>query len=192
MRTIPLHLICLLITMLLLAGCSTVQVQETWRSSSATAGIPLKKLLIVNLNLDENVRKMYEDVVAGELTDSKIQAVAAHKYIIFKEKYNKEDTRSAVSKSDCDAVLTIKGMTAGNQQLSQQGQGSVLYGEGFIPSSWDDVKIATLQLNLYNTVSHQLVWSVTVKATNDDNKFIESRDMGKLLVKLLRRDGMVQ
>jgi len=192
MRTIPLHLICLLTAVLLLGGCSSVQLQDTWRSSSAAAGSPLKKLLVVNLNLDQNVRKMYEDIVAGEMTDNRILAVAGHKYLIYKEKYNREDVKSAVKESGCDAVLTIRGLTSGNQQLSQQGQGSVLYGEGFIPSSWDDVKIATLQINLYHVETSQLVWSATVKATNDDNKFIESRDMGQLLIKLLRRDGMVQ
>jgi hypothetical protein len=191
MRTILVYFLSLILAAALLGGCSSTQVLETWRSSSVTAGSQHKKLLIVNLNLDENVRKMYENVVAGEMTDSKIVAVAGHTYLPFKEKYSKEDTQTAVRESGCDAVLTIRGLTSGNQQLSQQGQGSVLYGEGFIPSSWDDVKIAKLQINLYHVETKQLVWSATVKATNDDNKFIESRDMGKLLVKLLRRDGMI-
>jgi len=191
MRKPFVYLICFIFTATLLAGCSTVKVQETWYSSSASAAKPIKKLLVVNLNLDENVRKMYEDIVAGEMTDNKILAVAGHKYVTIKENYNKEDIKSAVINSGCDAVLTTRGLTAGNQQLSQQGQGNVLYGEGFIPSSWDDTKIATLQVNIYHVETGQLIWSATIKASNDDNKFIESRDMGLLLVKLLRRDGLV-
>jgi uncharacterized protein YcfL len=192
MKTILVYVLHLVLAAVLLSGCSSTQVLETWHSSTVTADNQYKKLLIVNLNLDENVRKMYENVVTGEMTDKKIVAVASHKYLPFKEKYNMEDAKSAVRESGCDAVLTIRGLTSGNQQLSQQGQGSVLYGEGFIPSSWDDVKIAKLQLSLYHVETKQLVWSATVKATNDDNKFIQSRDLGKLLIKLLRQDGMVQ
>jgi|APHig6443717497_1056834.scaffolds.fasta_scaffold179368_2 hypothetical protein len=192
MRTIPLPVICLFFVALFLGGCSSVQVIETWRSSSATSTSQHKKLLIVNLNLDENVRKMYENIVAGEMKDNTIQAVAGHTYVTIKENYKKEDIQTAVRRSGCDAVLTIRGLTSGNQQLHQQGQGSVLYAEGLIPSSWDDTRIATVQVNLYDEATERLIWSATVKASNDDNKFIESRDMGNLLVKLLRQDGMVQ
>lgn len=191
MRRMPVHLLCLLLTLLISAGCSSIQAQETWHSSSGNATGPLKKLLIVNLSLDENIRKMFEDIVAGEMKDNNIVAVAGHKFVTLKENYKKEDIQTAVRMSGCDAVLTIRGVSSGNQQLSQQGQGSVLYSEGFLPSSWDDTKIATLQVNLYNEKTERLVWSATVKSSNDDNKFIESSDMGELLIKLLRRDGMI-
>ncbi len=192
MRIMPLSIaFCLLSALLALGGCSSVQVLESWRSSSAAAAAPHKKLLVINLNLDQNVRKMYEDIVAGEMNDSGIVALAGHKYVTPVVNYKKDDIRQAVRLSGCDAVLTIRGVTSGNQQLSQQGQGNVLYGEGLIPSSWDDTMIATLQTNLFHAETGQLVWSATVKASNDDNKFIESRDMGELLIRLLRRDGMV-
>lgn len=191
MRAMSFPLICLLFSVLLLGGCSSVQVLETWHSSSATAGAPQKKLLVINLNLDQNVREMYENVVAGEMKDSNIAAVAGHTFVRVKENYTKADIAAAVKKSGCDAVLTIRGLTTGNQQLSQQGQGNVLYAEGFIPSSWDDVMTATQQISLFHAETGQLLWSATVKAANDDNKFIESRDMGELLINLLRRDGMI-
>lgn len=191
MRSMPLHVLCLLLILLIPAGCSSVQVQDTWHSSAITTATPLKKLLIVNLSLDENVRKMFEDIIVGEMKDRSIVAMAGHKIVTNKENYKKEDIQTAVRMSGCDAVLTIRGLSSGNQQLSQQGQGSVLYSEGFLPSSWDDTKIATLQANLYHEATERLVWSATFKASNDDNKFIESRDMGELLIKLLRRDGII-
>ena len=192
MQTKTLYLICLIAALLCLGGCSSVQVLETWKSSAVTAARPHTKLLIVSLHLDQNIRRMYEDIVAGEMNDSGIQAVAGHKYVtLTRDNYKKEDIQAAVRASGCDAVLTTRGLTTGNQQLSQQGQGNVLYASGLIPSSWDDIMTATLQANLFHAETGQLVWSATVKATNDDNKFIESRDMGLLLIKLLRRDGLV-
>ena len=190
MIKVSIKIICLFAGILLLAGCSSVTVLETWHNSSAVE-IQHKKLLVINLNLDENVRKMYEDVVSGEMTDSGIMAVAGHSYLNRGENYTKDNIRNAVTKSGCDAVLTIRGLTTGNQQIHQQGQGNVLYGEGLIPSSWDDTLIATLQVNLYNSEQELLVWSSRIKARDDDNKFIESRDIGKLLIRLLKRDGMV-
>lgn len=187
-----LFLLCLCLSATLLAGgCSTVTIQESWRSSAAAAATPHKKLLIVNLNLDQQVRAMSENIVAGEMRDNGITAVAGHSYVSIGEQYTREEVQTAVKRSGCDGILTIRGITTGNQQLFQQGQGAVLYSEGLLPSSWDDRQTATLQINLYHAESGQLIWTATVKATDDDNKFIESRDLGYLLVKRLRQDGMV-
>lgn len=181
---------CLSVPLLLLGGCSTVQIQESWRSSAATT--PHQKLLIVNLNLDQQVRTMSENTISGEMRDNGIDAVSGHSYGVIREQYSREELQTAVKKSGCDGILTIRGITTGNQQLYQQGQGTVLYSEGLLPSSWDDRQTATLQVNLYHAESGQLVWTATVRASDDDNKFIESRDLGYLLVKRLRQDGMVQ
>ncbi|NJD36899.1 MAG: hypothetical protein FIA89_01035 [Geobacter sp.] len=187
-----LFLLCLCLSATLLAGgCSTVTIQESWRSSAAAAATPHQKLLIVNLNLDQQVRTMSENIVAGEMRDSGIAAVAGHSYVSISDQYSREELQAAVKKSGSDAILTIRGISTGNQNLHQQGQGAVLYSEGLLPSSWDDRQIATLQVNLYHAANGQLLWTATVKASDDDNKFIESRDLGYLLVKRLRQDGMV-
>lgn len=191
-KSLSLLCLCLSATLLLLGGCSTVQIQESWRSSAAAATTPHKNLLIVNLNLDQQVRSMSENIIAGEMRDNGIDAVAGHTYVAIREQYSREELQTAVRKSGCDGILTIRGITTGNQQLYQQGQGTVLYSEGLLPSSWDDRQTATLQVNLYHAESGQLVWTATVRASDDDNKFIESRDLGYLLVKRLRQDGMVQ
>lgn len=190
MQNLLVHAICLLLATTLLGGCSSLQVQETWRSSSVTAENKFRKVLVVNINLDENVRTMYEDIVAAEMKDSGLDAVAGHKHVTITEKYKRSDIAAAVKATGCDAVLTTRELHVGNQQVSQEGQGSVLYGEGLLPSSWD-LMVASLQINLYSAVTEQLVWSATIKTSNDDNKFILSRDMGQLLIKLLRRDGMI-
>lgn len=192
MPGIFLSLLCLCLSAtLFLGGCSTVQVQESWCSSAAATATPHKKLLIVNLNLDQQVRSMSENIVAGEMRDNGIDAIAGHSYVSIREQYTREELQTAVRKSGCDGILTIRGITTGNQQLHQQGQGAVLYSEGLLPSSWDDRQTATLQVNLYHAANGQLLWTATVKATDDDNKFIESHDLGYLLVKRLRQDGMV-
>ncbi len=173
-----------------MAGCSSVQVLETWKGSTVTAAKPFSKVLVVNVNLDENVRKMYEDIVVGEMGDSKISAVAGHKHVKIKDNYKRSEIAAAVRETGSDAVMIIRNIETGNQKISQQGQGSVLYGEGFLPSSWDMME-ATMQVNLYSTATEQLVWSATFKATDADHKFDLSRDMGLLIIKLLRNDGLL-
>ncbi len=190
MRQFTLYILCIAISLTMLVGCSSVKTLETWRSSSLPAVAEYKKLLIVNINLDENVRKMFEDIVTAEMNESRIKAVAGHTYVAISGAYKRNDIAAAVKETGSDAVLMIRELNTGNQQLSQQGQGSVLYGEGFLPSSWD-LMIATLQVSLYSAESEQMVWSATVKTSNDDNKYILSRDMGQLLIKLLRNDKMV-
>ncbi len=190
MRQSTFYILYIAISLIMLVGCSSVQTLETWRSSSLLPGTEFKKLLIVNINLDENVRKMFEDIVTAEMEESHIMAVAGHKHVAISGAYKRDDIAVAVNETGCDAVLTIRELTEGNQQISQQGQGSVLYGEGFLPSSWN-LMIATLQANLYSTETEQLIWSSTIKTSDDDNKYIVSRDTGQLLIKLLRRDKMI-
>lgn len=190
MKSINIKLLLLLAAMLILSGCSTVKVMETWKGSSLTSVKPFKKVLVVNINLDENVRKMYEDVVAAEMRDKGITAIPGHKYVKITKNYNRKDIQAAVEKTGADAVLITRYIDTGDQKVSQQGQGSVLYGEGYLPSSWD-VMIATMQVNLYSTASEQLVWSARIKTSDADNKFHVSRDMGNLLTDLLKKDGLL-
>jgi len=180
----------LAIIMLILTGCSSLTVQETWKSSSITAAKPFKKVLVININLDENVRKMYEDVVAAELGDNGVKAVAGHSHVKITKNYTHEDVKTAATRTGCDAVLTTRGLESGNQKLSQKGEGSVAPGEGWLPSSWDPM-IATMQVSLYGIETNQLVWSATIKTSDADNKFHVSRDMGNTIFKLLREAGLL-
>jgi hypothetical protein len=179
---------CCLAAVVLLGGCSSLKVTETWRSS-AGPGHTYQKLMIIAIGRDETVRTLFENIVVDEMEQQHIRAVASHTLVKVVDKATREDIVAAVRAAGCDAVLTTRPVSVGDDTVTQQGRGSVVYGAGS-PASADYLR-ATLQTNLYDAATTELVWSATVKTFDADNRARVSRDLGLFFIERLRRDGLL-
>jgi co-chaperonin GroES (HSP10) len=179
------------IMLLSVGGCSSLKVVETW-SKPAAQGHRYQKILILGIARDENIRKMFEDIVVAELRRNQVNAVAGYTIIpeLNPDKTTRAEVVAVVRTSGCDAVLTTRPLSVGDSSVTQQGQGGYVYGANPMASHYGFLQ-ARLQTILYDSVTEEVVWSSTVKTADADNKARVSRDLGRFFFESLRLNGMI-
>ena len=184
----------LVVGSLVLGGCSSLSVKETWHKTSGP-GHQYKKLMILAIANDENRRKMFENIVVDELGRLGVSAVASHTQVKDLEKAKRDDIVAAVQETGADGVITARPVSVGDTAVTQQGVagpafGTTANGYYFAPGSKDFLK-AMLQTNLYDSKTAELVWTATIDTFDADRLARVSRDLAKLLAERLRQDGFL-
>lgn len=178
------------IVLLISGGCSSLKVVETWHKP-ALQGHAYKKILILGVARDNNRRQIFEDIVVAELRRHQVDAVPGNTIIpeMNPDKYVRAEVVAAVRASGCDAVLTTRALAVGGNNVAQAGQ-SFVYGADNMSAHYDFLK-ATLQSNLFDAATEELVWSSTVSTFDADQATRVSRDLGLFFFESLRRDGFI-
>lgn len=179
---------------LLLGGCSSLTVVETWHNQNGPER-HYRKLMILGIGQDENRRRLFENIVVDEMGHLGVMAVASHPYVKDLEKANRDDVVAAVRASGADGVLTARPLSVGDKTVTQKGAPGGVYGTaagGFSalkPAS--GYLLATLQTNLYDAASAELVWTATVKTFDAAREARVSRELAQFFVERLRKDGFL-
>jgi len=185
---------CLLATsLLLLSGCSSIKVVETWKNPPFT-GHRYHKLMIVGMAHDENLREMAENIMVQELKRNGVTAVASHTLIKDFDNAKRDDIVAAVRSAGADAVLSIRAVSKGDGKVTQDGQSGGIYGTatnvggGMLPGSRSH-SLATLQSNLYDSATAELIWSATIKTYDAQEVARVSRDLAGFFLESIRKEG---
>lgn len=181
--------------LVMLAGCSSIKVLETW-NSQAPGGKRYHKLFIVGIGHDEGKRKMAENILVNEMSHKAVMAVASHTLVKEIDSANRDDIAAAVRTAAADAVLTIRPVSKGVTHISQGGQSNGIYGTttnvgGAVLPGASNYSLATLQANLYDSKSAALVWSATVSTFDANNVAKVSRDLAAFVLEELKKDGFL-
>ena len=181
--------------LVLLCGCSSIKVVETW-NNPAKAGQHYQKLMIVGIGHDESIRAMAENILVEELRRGGVAAVASHTLVKEIDDAKRDDIVAAVRSAGADAVLTIRPIAKGNTNVTQGGQSEGIYGTAgnvggsYVPAA-KTYSDATLQANLYDSATAELVWSATIATYDADRPSRVSRDLASFFLENLRRDGFL-
>jgi hypothetical protein len=186
---------CLLAACLLLEGCSSLKVVETWKSP-AQQGHRYQKIMILGVGHDENLRKLAENVIVDELEQNGVKAVASHLMVKEIDSAKRDDIVTAVRRVNADAVLSIRALSRGDSRVTQDGQSGGIYGTatnagGSALAGARDYALATLQTNLYDSATAELVWSATIKTFDAYDVAEVSRELAKFYLQELRLKGFI-
>jgi hypothetical protein len=179
----------------LLGGCSSIKVIETW-NSPGQAGHRYQKLMIVGIGHDENLRKMVENILVDELGQNGVAAVASHTLVQEIDRARRDDVVAAVRAAGADGVLSLRGIAKGDTTVTQDGQSGGIYGTamnvgGTAMAGAREYALATLQTNLYDSATEKLVWSATVRTNDAGQPAKVSRELGRFFLEKLRQDGFL-
>jgi hypothetical protein len=181
--------------LVLLCGCSSIKVLETW-NNPPVAGHHYQKLMIVGIGHDESVRAVAENILVEELRRGGVTAVASHTLVKEIDDAKRDDIVAAVRSAGADAVLTIRPIAKGTTNVTQDGQSEGIYGTAgnvggsYVPAA-KTYSHATLQANLYDSATTALVWSTTIATYDADRATRVSRDLARFFLESLRRDGFL-
>jgi len=180
-----------IMALLVSGGCSSLKVMETWHKPVAIEH-RYHKILVLGIGRDEGKRGTFENLVVDELSKHQIAAVPANTIIpdLKMDSTSRAAVVSIVKASGCDAVLTIRAISAGESKITQKGESAYVYGANISASHYDFVR-ATLQSGLYDVATEELVWSATITAKDASATAQTSRELGRFFFDSLRSNGII-
>ena len=193
----------------LLTSCSTAAIKETWRSPTAQA-TAYKKLLVVGVANDDNLRRMFEDIFVQTLRDHGVPAVPSHTFISDIDKADSTQVAEAAKQAGADAVIITRVASRSESTNYQYATGEIVSGitvmeksgpnssttvvmsaAGIAPHT-TDFEHATLRTNFFDAASARLVWSAQSSVFESDRRATACWDLAALLVKALGKDRMIE
>ncbi|HEY5974471.1 MAG TPA: hypothetical protein VIU41_06975, partial [Geobacteraceae bacterium] len=108
-------------SLLLLGGCSSLKVTETWHATGKS-GKQYHKLMVLGILNDENRRSMAENIVVDEFQRQGVGAVASHAYVKYLDNLTRDDVVAAVKAAGADALILVRPISIGDQKVTQEGQ----------------------------------------------------------------------
>jgi hypothetical protein len=199
----------LLLATLLTSCASHVKITDTMRDPEAPATV-YKKILVVAITYDGNLREMFENILAETLNKHGVAAIASHK--LFKDftRADKALLQSLASQEGADAVLITRGLSKSEHTDYQYFGGNIeartvvmqkqdedssttiaMSAVGIAPKETDFVS-GTLLTRLFDAASAKLLWVAHSKFINDGRKADACWDFSILMTRALADDRLVQ
>jgi hypothetical protein len=193
----------------LLAGCSTVQLVDTWRDANVQAR-RYQRVMVVGIAEQPDRRRTFEDIFVSELRSRGVDAIASHTVTPGYGKLTREELVDGVRKSNAQAVVTAR--VTGRQEHVEVTPGVATVGPGYIPphaayphnmygfygaamvtppSVYTYVE-TMLEACLFDVGSSDMVWSASLSTTETAGNLVGvSKDLSRLVVDQLRKDGFI-
>ena len=171
--------ILLFATALMTLSCaSSKQLTDNWRNSAYT-GPAYKKIMVVAMTKQDDVRQSLEDEFAKQLRSRGVEAAACHECIPDVDKVTREELAKVSQGMGIEAYLIVRVLRVGTEVQSYQadspssmagstGTDSMMNMQWFgpDPAMGKRSEVSTLESRLYDGKTASIVWRSTVNAVN--------------------------
>ncbi len=197
----------LAIPLLALAGCASAPIEmgNIWTDPAYKSG-GFQKMLIIGLSHDDGVAQQFERVLAGDLIDAGIKAVPAHTAIKGTGMLDEAAVRQAVKDGGYDSVLLTRVLKVeqGHEWVSGMTYTTpnVYYRDywGYYRSSYTvvhepgymvETTTVTLESNLYDASSEQIVWTAQSRTFNPEDTLANIESLATQVTRNLDRHNLL-
>jgi hypothetical protein len=208
----------LLILLLSLTGCASVSMVSSWKDQAAPKKT-YKDLLVVGITEKQQMRQVFEEVLAGELRKAGVSATPSYT-VTGGEKLSRKLIEKAVLATGVDSVITAqlidmrrKTITDGGFIMTDRGHsiaglddaegGSVdifgISGTGavsYASFSMKSVEITTsrtavIESKLYDTSSQKPVWSGISNAVDPAGVITVTETFAGVIINSMKKEGLI-
>ena len=203
----------LCVTALLLVSCANTKISQSWVEPSNKKSY--KDLLIIGIAESEQNRRAYESHFIEELRAHGIEAEASYKLIKSNEKIDRDTVTKAIEGLGMDGVIVTHLVAVDEETIYRPttgygygGYGGIGYGGGYYggmysyyphvnsyvnnPGYYTTHETYTLETNLYDIKSEELVWSARSRTFSPESVQEVIVDLTKLLIKDLEEKDLIK
>lgn len=178
----------------LMAGCSTVSVNDQWRDTSF-AGPPLSNLLVVGISRSDTMKRVFEDVFSQQLQAAGVRTERSYARLPQgATSLNLSDLKT----TGIDGVLTTRVQRV-EQKVNVTPSGPSYGGfYGWYGSAWastPDVhqyEVVTLETSVWDVKSEKLVWTATTQGVRTNDLTQATKDLAATLIPKLKSEGVIR
>jgi hypothetical protein len=195
----------LLVLSVLLGGCATTEVMNTWKDPQH-AGTPLRKVLVVGISNQASVRRAFEDTFAKSLADAGVTAVASHTLVAKDGQIPEDVLQKAVADAGADGVLITR--MVGRQtdlQVMPSPMPPPIYGArryyyGYYTGAWagyyepatvQTYRYIVAETTVFRADNAEPAWSATTRTQEPKDVAKATEGFAKVMIPALRKDGVI-
>jgi len=199
-------------TVVLLISCANTKISQSWVEPDNKKSY--NDILIIGIAESEQNRRAYESYFVEALREKGAEAEASYKLIKSDQKIERNTVVKAIEGMEIDGVI-ITHMTAvdeetiyrpgmGYSAVGYGGYGYGGYGGGMYgyyphvnsyvhsPGYYTTHETYTLETNLYDVVTEELVWSARTRTFSPESVDEVIVDLTKLLIKDLEEKNLIK
>jgi hypothetical protein len=181
--------------MLLLVGCAALTLDHTWQDPTY-GGTTFKKVLVIGLVSDPQVRRTFEDAFVGALKNRGMDGVTSYTLIPNVDAVKRAAVVEAVRTAGADSVLVTRLVrsetrrAAVSQPMWSMDSMDMVYQYGPGPQTTleQSYQISVLETDLYDTKTAKIVWSGQSSSFPNANIGVATRELAARVISALK-DG---
>lgn len=191
----------------LLSSCASTKITQSWVEPDNKK--IYKDLLIIGVGESEQNRRAYESYFVEELKRIGIEAVASYKLIKSNQKIERATVAKAITGLGIDGVLITHLLAVDEETIYRPSMDYMpMYGSGYYgglysyyphvntyvhrPGYYTKHETFTIETNLYDVESEELVWSAQSRTFSPDSVDKVIKDLTKLLIKDLSDKNLIK
>lgn len=196
-----------LATVLLVSSCANTKISQSWVEPDNIKSY--NDLLIIGIAESEQNRRAYESYFVEELKAIGIEAEASYKLIKSGEKIERDTVAKAIKGLNIDGVIVTHLMAVDEETIYRPSMDYMpMYGGGYYgglysyyphvntyvsrPGYYTTHETYTLETNLYDVESEELVWSARSRTFSPESVDEVIVDLTKLLIKDLTDKNLIK
>lgn len=199
----------------LLTGCSSTVVTGSWKSPDYTGRV--KKVYVVGIAKQDTTRRIFEDEFGKQLASYGVTGLSSYGELPAGAEINQEAIAAKVKKNGADSVLMARAVGKRTEQVVNPGYISGAsygprYGGGYYPDPYyrnygsyysrsvdvvyqpatvSNFEIVTIESNLYNAATGELIWSAQLETVVESNLDKLIADFVTTVTKDLKEKGLL-
>jgi hypothetical protein len=190
--TIRYRVLAVPLVIMILAGCSTVQLQQSWRNPNIKPA-PLTNLLVLGAAEQPSTRRLFEDVFVAELRKQGLKAQPTYPLLSLSQQINRPKTEEIIRQTGADGIIMAK--LVGVQDFTR-----TMYPVSTPANIWTDPAVYpvgetfsrySLEVRLYESGAGTPVWLGTFTTFDPDRMLAVSGDLAVVTIQQLKRDGFL-
>lgn len=200
-RQVP-RALTMVLAILVLSGCASTQLTNSWRDSRYT-GPAFRKILVIGVTRQSGVRRTFEDVFAADLQAHGVSAIPSYTLIPDDGEVPQSRLAQAVKDSGADGVLVTRLVKVDRQTQIYPGSyvGPPFVGfYRFYSTAWigyyDPPQIytydvVTSETSLFEATGNRLVWSGTSETFSPRDVRKDTQEFAGVIIKALSAQGLL-
>jgi len=186
--------------LLLISSCANTKISQSWVEPDNK--VQYKNLLVIGVAESQQNRRAYESNFVESLNEMGIKAEASYKIIKSDQKINRETVTKAIAGLDIDGVIVTHVLAVDEDTVYRPGYttmyGGGYYGAGYYgglysyyptvntyvtsPGYYSTNKTYTIETNLYDVKSEELIYSVHTRTFAPDSVDEVINDLTRLII----------
>jgi hypothetical protein len=198
-------------TVLLVASCANTKISQSWVEPDNKK--VYKNLLIIGVAESQQNRRAYESLFVEQLRAIGVEAEASYKIIKSDQKFDRATITKAIEGLGIDGVIVTHVLAIDEDEVYRPStQYTTIYGGGYgggyygglysyyphvntyvtSPGYYTTHKTFTIETNLYDVESEELIWSAHTRTFAPDSVDEVINDLTKLLIQDLQDKNLIK
>ena len=196
---IKINWVIILLTGLVLSACATTKPVGEWRSDSFSGSVD--DILIIGVTSRTTRRRLFEDQFAAGLATYNKKAVASYKLLESSLYLTRDVIERAIKGQDIGAVLITRLVGIKEKEVFREPANYDYHRGyfGYYDHAWQktntgyysEYKVFTLETNLYDVASGELVWSMQSETMDVSQPREIIKEQIELSINSLVRQGLI-